>query len=71
MLFQFNRSDPDWYWYRKRIKGDTFYDLAIKNGMKVGALFLTVTAKSKIQYNMPEILANRPWQNQIVVSLLF
>lgn len=69
-LFQFNRIDPDWYWHRKRIKGDTFYDLAIEKGMKVGALFWPVTAKSKIQYNMPEILANRPWQNQILISLL-
>ena len=69
-LFQINRSNPDWYWHRRRIKGDTFYDLAIENGMKVGALFWPVTAKSRIQYNMPEILANRPWQNQILVSLL-
>ncbi|WP_026884061.1 ectonucleotide pyrophosphatase/phosphodiesterase [Clostridium akagii] len=69
-LLQVNRSNPDWYWHRKSIKGDTFYDLAIQNGMKVGSLFWPVTAKSKIQYNMPEILANRPWQNQILVSLI-
>ena len=49
---------------------DTFYDLAITNGMKVAALLWTVTAKSKIQFNMPKVEAKRPWQNQILVSLL-
>lgn len=68
-LLQEKRNTPDWYWYRHDIKGDTIYDLAIDKGMKVAALLWPVTAKSKIQYNMPEILANRPWQNQIIVSL--
>ncbi|NLM48704.1 MAG: alkaline phosphatase family protein [Epulopiscium sp.] len=67
---QINRSSPDWYWYRKDIKGDTLYDLAIRKGMKVVALLWPVTAKSKIQYNVPEIFPNRPWQNQIMVSLM-
>lgn len=69
-LLQPNRKSKDWYWYRKYIKGETFYDLAIKQGMKVAALLWPVTGRSKIQYNMPEIFANRPWQNQIIVSLL-
>jgi predicted AlkP superfamily pyrophosphatase or phosphodiesterase len=69
-LLQPCRKSPDWYWQRKYIKGETFYDAAIKKGMKVAALLWPVTAKSKIQYNMPEIFANRPWQNQIMVSLL-
>jgi predicted AlkP superfamily pyrophosphatase or phosphodiesterase len=69
-LLQPNRKSPDWYWQRKYIKGETFYDAAIKKGMKVAALLWPVTGKSKIQYNMPEIFANRPWQNQVVVSLL-
>lgn len=69
-LLQENRKSPDWFWYRKYIKGDTIYDLAIDKGMKVAALLWPVTAKSKIQFNMPEIFANRPWQNQIIVSLL-
>lgn len=68
-LLQPGRKSPDWYWQRKYIKGETLYDIAIKNGMKVAALLWPVTAKSSIQYNMPEIFANRPWQNQIVVSL--
>lgn len=68
-LLQPGRKSPDWYWQRKYIKGETLYDIAIKNGMKVAALLWPVTAKSSIQYNMPEIFANRPWQNQIMVSL--
>ncbi|GKX65242.1 ectonucleotide pyrophosphatase/phosphodiesterase [Inconstantimicrobium mannanitabidum] len=68
-LLQINKKSPDWYWYRKDIQGETFYDLAIKKGKKVAALLWPVTAKSKIQYNMPEIFANRPWQNQIFTSL--
>ncbi|KEH97142.1 phosphodiesterase [Clostridium botulinum C/D str. BKT12695] len=68
-LLQPNSKRPDWYWYRKYIKGDTLYDMAIKDGMKVGALLWPVTGKSKIQYNMPEIFPNRSWQNQVMVSL--
>ena len=69
-LLQLNRKSPDWYWKRKSIKAETLYDAAIEKGMKVAALLWPVTAKSKIQYNLPEIFANRPWQNQIMVSLL-
>ncbi|MBS4537125.1 alkaline phosphatase family protein [Clostridium sp. D2Q-11] len=69
-LIQPNRISPDWYWQRSYIKSQTFYDIAINNGMKVAALLWPVTGKSKIQYNMPEIFSNRPWQNQIIVSLL-
>lgn len=69
-LLQPNRISPDWYWQRSYIKAETFYDIAIKKGMKVAALLWPVTAKSNIQYNMPEIFANRSWQNQIIVSLL-
>lgn len=68
-LLQLNRKSPDWYWHSKNIKGDTIYDLAAKNGMVVGALLWPVTAKARIQYNMPEIFANRPWESQIIVSL--
>ncbi|MGO1367978.1 MAG: ectonucleotide pyrophosphatase/phosphodiesterase [Senegalia sp. (in: firmicutes)] len=68
--FELNTDSPDWYWKRSDIKAQTFYDIAIEKGMKVAALLWPVTAKSKIQYNMPEIFANRKWQNQIIVSLL-
>ncbi|MBC2582618.1 ectonucleotide pyrophosphatase/phosphodiesterase, partial [Clostridium sp. DJ247] len=69
-LLQINRKSPDWYWERKYVRGETLYDLAIDKGMKVAALLWPVTAKSRIQYNLPEIFANRPWQNQILVSLI-
>lgn len=69
-FLQLNTTSPDWYWHRKSIKSETFYDIAIQKGMKVAALLWPVTAKSKIQYNMPEIFANRKWENQITVSLL-
>lgn len=68
-LLQPGRRSPDWYWQRKYVRGKTLYDIAIDRGMKVAALLWPVTAKSSIQYNMPEIFANRPWQNQIMVSL--
>lgn len=69
-LFQPNMESPDWYWHRKWVKVPTLYDKAIENGLKVASLLWPVTAKSKIQYNFPEIFANRKWQNQIIVSLL-
>ena len=69
-LMQPNRLSPDWNWHRKRIKVDTLYDIALKNNLTVAALLWPVTAKSKITYNFPEIFANRPWKNQIAVSLL-
>jgi predicted AlkP superfamily pyrophosphatase or phosphodiesterase len=69
-LLQPERKKADWYWYRKYIKGDTLYDKAIDKGLKTAALLWPVTGRSEIQLNMPEIFANRPWQNQVTVSLL-
>ncbi len=69
-LLQPNRKSPDWYWLRHYIKGQTIFDLAVAQGMRVAALLWPVTGKARIQYNMPEIIANRPWHNQILVSLL-
>ncbi|WP_163191869.1 ectonucleotide pyrophosphatase/phosphodiesterase [Clostridium thermarum] len=69
-LLQPERDKPDWYWYRKYISGPTLYDKAIDRGLKVAALLWPVTGRSRIQYNMPEIFANRPWTNQIIVSML-
>lgn len=68
-LFQPERKSPDWNWFKRYIKGDNLFDMAINNGMKVASLLWPVTGKSRIQYNMPEIFANRPWENQIIVSL--
>jgi len=68
-LFQPERKSPDWFWQRKYIKADTLFDQAIADKMKVAALLWPVTAKSKIQYNVPEIFANRKWNNQVMTSL--
>lgn len=67
--FQFRRESPDWFWQRKYIKTTTLYDEVIKAGGTVAAFLWPVTARSKINWNMPEIFANRPWDNQIFTSL--
>ena len=69
-MLQPGKVSPDWYWHRKHINGTTLYDEAKKEGMTTAALLWPVTAKAKIDYNMPEIFANRPWQHQVPVSLL-
>ena len=68
-LLQPGKSSPDWNWYRECIHGTTLYDEVKKANMTTAALLWPVTAKAEIDYNMPEILANRPWQHQILVSL--
>lgn len=60
---------PDWFWHRQHIKGTTLYDEAKKAKLKTAALLWPVTARANIDYNMPEIFANRPWHHQIPVSL--
>nr|WP_141770509.1 ectonucleotide pyrophosphatase/phosphodiesterase [Bacillus sp. MUM 116] len=69
-LFQPGRLSPDWHWYRHSIQGTTLYDEAKKANMTTAALLWPVTGKANIDYNMPEIWTNRPWQNQILRSLL-
>lgn len=69
-LLQPGWLSPDWHWFRNSIKGTTIYDEVKKAGMTTAALLWPVTGKANIDYNMPEIFANRPWQNQILVSLL-
>lgn len=69
-MIQPHRKKPDWFWKRKYVKGSTFYDEARKAGMKVAALLWPVTAGAKINYNIPEILPNRPWETQEMVSFL-
>lgn len=68
-FIQPGRLSPDWYWHRRHIKGTTLYDKAKKAGLSTAALLWPVTAKAKIDYNMPEIFANRSWHHQIPVSL--
>ena len=70
-LLQPGVVSPDWNWFRRAIKGTTLYDEASKKNLTTAALLWPVTGKAKgIKYNLPEIFANRPWQNQIMVSLL-
>lgn len=68
-LLQPGTLSPDWYWHRKHVKGTTLYDEAKKAGMTTAALLWPVTAKANIDYNMPEIFANRSWHHQVPVSL--
>jgi predicted AlkP superfamily pyrophosphatase or phosphodiesterase len=68
-LLQPGRLSPDWNWYRNRIKGTTLYDEAKKANLTTAALLWPVTGKANIDYNLPEIFPNRPWQHQIIVSL--
>ena len=70
ILIQPGKNDPDWFWHRNKIQGETLYDLAKKKGMKIANLLWPVTAKGDIDYNLPEIFPNKWWQNQIIVSLL-
>lgn len=60
----------NWYWFRNYIKGETIYDLAKKLDKTTASILWPVTAKASIDYNMPEILPHKSWQNQIIVSLL-
>ncbi|MEO2075625.1 MAG: ectonucleotide pyrophosphatase/phosphodiesterase [Bacillus sp. (in: firmicutes)] len=69
-LLQPGMVSPDWNWFRKCIRGTTLYDEVKKANMTTAALLWPVTGKANIDYNMPEIFANRPWHNQIMVSLM-
>lgn len=68
-LLQPGSDSPDWYWHRHHVKGTTLYDEAKSAGLSTAALLWPVTAKANIDYNMPEIFANRPWHHQVAVSL--
>ena len=69
-VLDFKNDNPDWYWYRKYIKGYTIFDLAEKSGMKTCSILWPVTARSKITYNMPEIFCTKRYDNQILKSAL-
>lgn len=69
-LNKFSDVNPDWYWYRKYIKTNTLYDLAAEKGLTTAALLWPVAGRSSINYNLTEIFAPKPWQNQLVMSAL-
>lgn len=69
VMLQPKRRHPDWFWYRKYAMGEVFYEMVEESGIPTAALFWPVSAGAKISYNMPEVLANRPWETQITASL--
>lgn len=67
---QFDMENPDWFWKCKAVKKRTLYEEAEKSGRKTAAILWPVTGGARISYNLPEILPNRPWQNQITVCMM-
>ncbi len=65
-----NREFADWLYKRKYINGNTIVDEAKKHGYSVAALLWPVMGAAKIDYNLPEVLVTRKYQNQIVACLL-
>lgn len=66
---QLSMDKPDWFWQRRFIKGTTLYEEAARHNKRTAALLWPVTGKAKIRYHFPEVLPNRPWQNQITAVL--
>lgn len=66
---QMNRLSPDWFWYERDIKVESFSSLATKRGIDVLTILWPVGARSGVKFNLPEIFANRKWKNQVAVSL--
>ena len=64
-----NRMDPDWLYKRKYIHGTTLPDEARKAGMSVAAFLWPVMGGLKADYNIPEVMVTRKFQNQIVSCL--
>ena len=68
LRIQPRREKPDWFWQRRFVRGETLYDLVRERGGRTAALLWPVTGKAGIRWNLPEVLPNRPWQNQITAS---
>ncbi len=64
-------NHPDWYWFDRDIHGKTFYHAAKEQGMSVASFLWPVTSGADLDYNIPEIFANRIWRNQISLSLRY
>ena len=62
-------TNPDWCWDRRLIRGKTLYELAGEKGMTTATYLWPVTGGGRITYNLPEVFANRWWDNQILTSL--
>lgn len=64
------RKSPDWHWYATDIQVPSLFDAVHEKGYKTATFLWPVTGRSKsIDYNLVEIFPNRPWQNQVLVSL--
>ena len=68
-IFNVGDFNPNWYWYRKDIKGETLYDLAKEKGLSTCSLLWPVTGRSSIKYNLAEIFKVKPHQNQLIQSI--
>jgi len=68
-IFHAGDLNPNWYWFRKGIKGETLYDLAKKKGLSTCSLLWPVTGRSSIKYNLAEIFKVKPHQNQLIQSI--
>lgn len=68
-LLQPERSDPDWMYKRKYIRGTTLYDQAKKRGYRVATLLWPVTGGAKVDLNIPEVMVTRKFQNQVTACL--
>ena len=66
--FKLNDLNPNWYWYRKDLKGDTLYDKAKEKGYTTCSILWPVTGRSSITYNLPEIFPTKSYHNQILMS---
>lgn len=67
---QLHMENPDWFWKRQAVQKKTLYEEAEKKGLKTAMLLWPVTGGAHVSYNLPEILPNRPWQNQISVCMM-
>ena len=70
LQIQPEREKPDWFWQRRYVQAETLYDQVRKRGGTAASLLWPVTGGAKIRFNLPEILPNRPWQTQTMVSCL-
>lgn len=67
--FQPSRSNPDWLYKEKYIESKTIVDIATEKGMTVCSLLWPVMGGASINYNLPEVLVTRKYQNQITACL--
>ena len=55
--FQPGVEEPDWHWFARDIKCPTLFDVARESGLRVATILWPVAARSRVDYNLPEIKA--------------